>query len=228
MKPSDFLKGIVKKAVKDVYALDVEDVFLERPDNKELGDYATNVAFKISQSVGQSPMDAANSLCYRILDNDIHEEIFGSEVKIFDSVKAVAPGFINFVITKEWLIYVLNKVIQDDVSYGSGERIDKKVMIEYTDPNPFKVFHVGHLMTNTVGESLARLFEFSGYQTKRANYQGDVGMHVAKSIWGMEKKMVDEGKSLEDLKRLTLRERVAFLGQSYSLGATLFEESEEV
>jgi arginyl-tRNA synthetase len=61
-------------------------------------------------------------------------------------------------------------------------------MVEYTDPNPFKEFHIGHLMTNVIGEAIARLFEATGAKVSRANYQGDVGPHVAKAIWGKQQK----------------------------------------
>src|SRR3989344_6101701 len=61
-------------------------------------------------------------------------------------------------------------------------------MVEYTDPNPFKEFHVGHLMSNAIGESIARLLEVSGAKVIRANYQGDVGPHVAKALWGKRQK----------------------------------------
>ncbi len=59
-------------------------------------------------------------------------------------------------------------------------------MVEYTQPNPFKAMHVGHLMSNTLGEAISRLIEYSGADTKRANYQGDIGPHVAKAIWGLQ------------------------------------------
>ena len=61
-------------------------------------------------------------------------------------------------------------------------------MVEYTDPNPFKEFHIGHLMSNTIGEAISRLYELSGAEVCRANYQGDVGVHVAKAIWGKQQK----------------------------------------
>lgn len=57
-------------------------------------------------------------------------------------------------------------------------------MVEYTDPNPFKTFHIGHLMNNAIGESVSHIVEFSGAEVRRANYQGDVGLHVARAIWG--------------------------------------------
>ncbi len=95
-------------------------------------------------------------------------------------------------------------------------------MVEYTDPNPFKVFHIGHLMTNVIGESLARLAEFSGAEVKRANYQGDVGLHVAKALWGMMQtrdEMPNEGASLT--------ERTDYLGRSYARGAAAYDEKED-
>ena len=56
-------------------------------------------------------------------------------------------------------------------------------MVEFTDPNPFKEMHIGHLMSNVIGESVSRLVDFSGATLARANYEGDVGPHVAKALW---------------------------------------------
>ena len=100
---------------------------------------------------------------------------------------------------------------------ATGPLRGQKVLFEYTDPNPFKVFHIGHLMSNAIGESLSRLFEFSGAEVKRANYQGDVGMHIAKSIWGVFTKLEQESMTLDDLEQKLLPDRVAFLGQAYAL-----------
>ena len=86
-------------------------------------------------------------------------------------------------------------------------------MVEYTDPNPFKEFHIGHLMSNAIGESIARLCEFSGAEVKRANYQGDVGPHVAKAIWGIQKLGIDASDS-------------AALGKAYATGVAAYESDE--
>jgi arginyl-tRNA synthetase len=84
-------------------------------------------------------------------------------------------------------------------------------MVEYTDPNPFKPFHIGHLMSNAIGESISRLVEFQGAKTVRACYQGDVGLHVAKAIYGMQK--VKEGSNY-----------IAYLGDAYVFGAKEYED----
>lgn len=103
------------------------------------------------------------------------------------------------------------------------EGIKKRVMVEFTDPNPFKELHIGHLYSNAVGESLSRLYEAVGWEVKRADYFGDVGMHVAKSIWGMKKLLGDEKRSLRDIEGLSCSERIHWLGRAYSLGSTAYE-----
>jgi arginyl-tRNA synthetase len=100
-------------------------------------------------------------------------------------------------------------------------------MVEYTDPNPFKEMHIGHLMSNTIGESLVRLFEASGAEVKRACYQGDVGLHVAKSDW-MQHKMAEENKSLDSLRGDSLKVRQQFMGQAYAMGSSKYETEEVV
>lgn len=88
--------------------------------------------------------------------------------------------------------------------------------MEYTDPNPFKEFHIGHLFTNAVGESIARLFMMNGADTKRVNYQGDVGLHVAHALWGMRQlQLTPEGN-------FTAKD----LGKAYALGATAYKIDE--
>lgn len=97
-------------------------------------------------------------------------------------------------------------------------------MLEFTDPNPFKEFHIGHLYTNIIGESLSRLLSAAGAQVKRANYQGDVGLHVAKAVYGMQQKLRAEGLELSEVEKKTLKDRAKFLGESYALGARVYEE----
>lgn len=87
-----------------------------------------------------------------------------------------------------------------------------------------KVFHLGHLRNLITGESVARLLENVGYTVKRVNYQGDVGMHIAKSLWGIFHLLPE----FEEAKNKSVDEKVAFLGKAYALGATKFEEDEKI
>lgn len=90
-------------------------------------------------------------------------------------------GFINFWLTKEELIKKMNPKAENNSLAG------KKIMVEFAHPNTHKQFHIGHLRNITLGETVSRLLTICGAKIIRANYQGDVGMHVAKALWGVQK-----------------------------------------
>ncbi len=100
----------------------------------------------------------------------------------------------------------------------------KRIMVEFADPNPFKEFHIGHLRNISLGESYCRLLEAVGHDVRRVNYQGDVGMHVAKSLWGLWQ----NAKLKDQISKTSIpQEKAKLLGQAYALGATKFEEDEK-
>ncbi len=90
----------------------------------------------------------------------------------------------------------------------------KRIMVEYTQPNPLKVFHIGHLMSNAIGESISRIVEANGAEVFRANYQGDVGLHIGKALYGMQAFGYDGTD-------------IAKVGEAYAYGHTKYEEDEE-
>jgi arginyl-tRNA synthetase len=144
-----------------------------------------------------------------------------------EQVKIIRPGFINIYLSKKYLTSQLKTIVTNE-QYGNSDILKgKKIMCEFTDPNPFKEMHIGHLYSNTIGESLSRLLLSQGADLKRVNYQGDVGMHVAKSIWGLKHMMDADKLSIEDLEKKPLSARVKYLGQAYAKGATAYEENEE-
>ncbi len=223
------LEKYIKDIVKKVYKLKVETVRIEHPENPVHGDFSTNISLVLASELKQPPLEVAKKLSYEMQENPLELERGGKKAKVFESVEMAPPGFINFTLTHDWLSNVLFEIALEGDSYGSSDLLKKsKTMIEYTDPNPFKVFHAGHLMTNTIGESLARIYEFCGAEVKRANYQGDVGIHVANSIWGLIKKMSKDNITLVDLEKMDLQKRIEYLGQAYSLGATAYEEDKTV
>ncbi|PIR05197.1 MAG: arginine--tRNA ligase, partial [Candidatus Liptonbacteria bacterium CG11_big_fil_rev_8_21_14_0_20_35_14] len=87
-----------------------------------------------------------------------------------------------------------------------------------------KAFHIGHFRGITIGESLVRLFEALGYKVVRANYQGDVGPHVAKSLWGV----LNMDEEYEKVKSLNNKEKAEFLGRAYAYASQQYEEKEGV
>ncbi len=172
----DRLTGLVKVAV-GAAGFGAEEVIIEHPGTMGLGDYATAVAFKIAKREGNNPREVAEKIMEKIEKDEY-----------VDKVEAAGAGFVNFYLSEKFFRESLIKVLEEGESFGRRESLTgKKVMVEYTDPNPFKEFHIGHLMSNTIGESLARIIEANGAEVKRANYQGDVGIHVAKAIWAAMK-----------------------------------------
>lgn len=189
---------------------------VEFPANFQMGDFASNVALKYAGKLHQQPMQIAESIVKNF-----------PQTEGIEKIDVVKPGFINFWISQPHVMRELQTVLAQKDAYGKSEKYKgKKILLEYTDPNPLKEFHIGHLFSNIVGESLARLHEYAGAEVKRANYQGDVGMHVAKSLWGMKQKMNTKHVSLEELEKKPLQDRIKFLGESYVEGAQQFEENQ--
>lgn len=222
------LQDHFKQVVKDVFGLDVESIHIEHPENPDFDDLATNISMVLAPQLKQDPLEIAKKLVYKLKENPLMFKLNGEMRPVFEKVEFAPPGFINLRFANEWLNSVLFNVTLGEKNYGAGDSwYEKKVLVEYTDPNPFKLFHVGHVMTNTIGESLARIFEFLGAKVKRVNYQGDVGIHVANSIWGLNKKMIKDNITLVDLKKMELEKRMEYLGQAYTLGVENYEKDEE-
>jgi arginyl-tRNA synthetase len=101
----------------------------------------------------------------------------------FKRVEAL-KGYLNLYFSSaEFSQRVVDRVLQDGADFGRHSPRDERVMVEFSNPNTHKAFHVGHLRSAILGESLARILEFAGYEVVRANYVGDMGLHVIKWLW---------------------------------------------
>lgn len=235
------IRSVIEKAVSELFTqVDMTQITLkiEHPENKDYGDYSTNLALILSGTLKIKPLDVAGNL-ERKIDEYIRQhqtisliphskELKKTMVKVSDvleMVKSAPPGFLNFYVSLPYLSNQLERVLTTKKPVRTIQNL--KVMVEFTDPNPFKIFHIGHLYSNAVGESISRTLEHLGAQVKRANYFGDVGMHVAKSLWGLKELLAAEKLTLTSLGKKDLRFRVEFLGRAYVLGATAYEEKEK-
>ena len=202
------IKVIEKLLFESAVKAGIENPKIEliHPEDISHGDYSCNVALMYSKQVKISPKDLASKIAGYANE---------SKTKDISSVDVAGPGFINIKISDS---YFSNKIVEISENPELFGKInideDREVMVEYTDPNPFKVFHIGHLMTNTIGESLSRIAEFTGAKVIRACYQGDVGMHVAKTIWAILK----DGDYKDDIK---------YLGEMYVVGSNKFDTDEQ-
>ena len=209
------IRDLVNSSLRKL-ELEIVEFSVTHPKEESHGDYSVNVAMILAKQVGKNPRDLAQEIV----------EILNKEQRtsnIVQKIEVAGPGFINFYLKTEFLIDEAKKAVE--AGYGRNDKLAaQKTMVEFTDPNPFKEFHIGHLMSNTIGESLCRIFEANGATVKRVNYQGDIGLHVAKSIWGWQRKMSEDGMSLEKLSVLGIKERIVYLGAAYAYGATKYEE----
>lgn len=197
------IRAAVTRALSSAGVGDVSFA-VEWPADPSHGDYATNVAMAAAKALGKNPRELATELAPLI------QEELGKDAS---SVEVAGPGFINITLARAHFTEGLKEAAERD-GWGSGSANEgKRIMVEYTDPNPFKEMHIGHLMSNIIGESVSRILASSGAVVVRANYQGDVGPHVAKAIWGLRKMDVKEpGNAAE-------------LGKAYAQGSRAYEES---
>lgn len=198
---------------------------LQATADEKFGDYSSNLAFRLGKARKMAPMAVAESLAKELAKKD------GG--KFFARVVAAAPGFINFMLQPAMFHEELRTVLKLKNKYGRNNTLKtEKTIVEYTDPNPFKEFHIGHLMSNTIGEALSRIVEWNGAEVKRACYQGDVGMHVAKAVWGWAQ--TEKNGFFPDVpfEKWTLEARVNFWGGCYKKGSAAFdlgrEEAKEI
>jgi arginyl-tRNA synthetase len=211
------MKTTITQAIqKALEAEGIQDtvVHVGIPTDQKHGDYTSNVAMVVARKIGKNPLEIAEGIKGTL------SEMAVSGIR---DIQVVKPGFLNFWLDQEFIITRLNDRATEK-GHTELPREPKKVMVEFTDPNPFKEFHIGHLYSNIVGESLSRLLEAEGDAVWRVTYQGDVGLHVAKSVWGMIKKMGEEKVTIADLAKNSLNDRVKFMGAAYALGSTHYAE----
>lgn len=201
------LAQAVQAASKELFDVDVE-VSLSRPD-EQFGDYATNVALQLSKPLRENPREIAENIAVKIREN---------AVKIVSDVSVAGPGFLNITFTDEALQKLANGA-------PSQPFLGQTIVTEYSDPNPFKPLHAGHLYTTLVGDTIARLVQNAGAETIRLNFGGDVGRHVGTSMWAIISDL--GGEHPEKLDKIPEDERPAWLGRMYAQGYAAFEENEQ-
>ncbi|MDQ5922622.1 MAG: arginyl-tRNA synthetase [Patescibacteria group bacterium] len=188
------------------------EVSLEHPEELKNGDYSTNIALVYAKEVKSNPRELAEK---------IKQELEKNLPKEIAKVEVAGAGFINFYLSRDFFVDSIKEIIKKRDAWGRGEGLHgKKIIVEYTDPNPFKPFHIGHLMTNAIGESLSRIMEYSGANVVRANYQGDVGPHVAKAIYGM----LGAGAPKDENAPVSLL--ASYIGECYAKGSDAYDTDE--
>lgn len=201
----------ISQIVRELFDSEAE-AKLTRPE-LEFGDYATNVALQIAKPLGKNPREVAEAIAQKLRESGD-----------FSEVSVAGPGFINIRVTQELLAGELQKMISEP-DYGRSHLYDNKVVItEYSDPNPFKVLHAGHFYTSVVGAAISQLIESAGGTVHRVNFGGDVGMHVAKTMWAIIQNL--GGEHPEKLTDIPEDGRSEWMAARYVEGTNAYEDDE--
>lgn len=193
--------------------LDIKDenVTLTHPTDLSHGDYATNIALRLANKLKMSPLELAEKIAKAVPKSEL-----------IDRVEVLKPGFINIHLSPTQLIAELKRSSTKEFDLGKQFKAkNNHILLEFGQPNTHKTPHIGHLFSYTFGESLARLTETVGNKVTRINYQGDIGLHVAKCLYGFN------GSDCEKYQNESGEELVNILQKCYQLGATAYEEDTE-
>ncbi len=210
----DKLQKLIKESLKKL-GIKNEITDFKHPANPEYGDYATGIALKLAKKIGKNPMLIAEKIAKNI-----------PQVDFVSRIEVVKPGFINFWIADSFLLaeakkYRENKIIYPKITFGK----EAKVMVEFAHPNTLKLFHIGHLRNIITGEAVVRILEAVGNRVVRTNYQGDVGLHIAKTLWRLKKIVKTEGETI--LQSKDLLKNIKLLGKAYAEGNKAYETNEK-
>lgn len=196
----------MEKITKNIAAV-VKELFKEQVDveltrtDEQFGDYATNVALRLSKKIGQNPRELAQ----KIVDSLKSEDISKAEV--------AGPGFINLTLSDELLLKL--------AAPTPNARTSEVIVIETNNPNPFKAMHIGHAFNAILGDTIANLLDRKFNDVHRVSYHGDVGAHVGRSMYSLLKYVGDDASKLDDIPE---SERNQFMSKMYAEGTKAYKD----
>lgn len=138
----------------------------------------------------------------------------------FEKAEAI-NGYINLYFKSQLFAKrVVDTVIESGAEFGRGEDNDKTLMVEYSQPNTHKAFHVGHLRNMVLGSSVCDILEFAGNKVIRTNYIGDIGLHVIKWLWNYMNNHAEETPPSDCMTR--------WMGGLYAEASKLLDENPDL
>jgi len=178
----------------------IPDIKLETPNNKDNGDYATNIAMQLTKLAKKPPRAIAEAILEK-LNTD------GTSI---ESIEIAGPGFINIKLKTDYLGGIVKTVLEQGENYGRSNFGNKqKVQVEFVSANPTGDLHLGHARGASLGDSLSNVLDFAGYDVAREYYINDAGNQVhnlANSVearyfqaLGLDKEMPEDGYQGPDI-----------------------------
>jgi len=168
--PKARLATLVEQAVRAAFPeAPATAVDLDRPKNRDHGDFATNVALQLARHVGRKPREVAEAIVKALPASG---EIARCEI--------AGPGFINFTLATGARFAVVGEVLAAGAAFGRADRhAGQKIMVEFVSANPTGPLHVGHGRQAALGDAISTLLEWQGWRVTREFYYNDAGNQIA-------------------------------------------------
>ena len=144
------------------------EVTLERPSNREHGDYATNVALRRAPTLRRPPQDVAAELAGHVMT-----------LPAVERAEVAGPGFVNLWLAKEWYADALEEILDRGTDFGAGSPAEReRIQVELVSANPTGPITVASARNGAYGDAVARLLEFAGHEVAREYYYNDAGRQM--------------------------------------------------
>lgn len=171
------LEGEIRRALAGMGVEEPVEIELERPRNPEHGDFATNVAMALARPLRRAPRQIAEEIVQRL-------DLSGGGIR---AAEVAGPGFINFHLATDFLQDGLAEIVREGARYGrSAAGAGRPVMVEFVSANPTGPLHIGHGRQAALGDAVAELLSWSGWNVYREFYYNDAGEQIARltrSVW---------------------------------------------
>lgn len=177
------LKNIIEQAVKKAVSngalpeAEMPQFNIEKPANKDNGDYSTNVAMAGARAFKKAPKMIAEAIVSCI-------DLDGTA---FDRVEIAGPGFMNFFLSQQFYSNVLKDVFSCGKDYGKSDYGQgKRVLVEFVSANPTGPMHIGNARGGAIGDCLASVLDWAGFSVNREFYVNDAGNQIEKFATSLE------------------------------------------
>ena len=177
------LKSLINKAVThaieagELPEADIPDFIIETPANKANGDYSSNVAMAGARAFKKAPRMIAESIVKHLNLTDT----------VFDKAEIAGPGFLNFFLSQKYYSEILKDVFDCGENYGKSDfGQGKKVLVEFVSANPTGPMHIGNARGGAIGDCLASVLDWAGYDVSREFYVNDAGNQIEKVATSLE------------------------------------------
>jgi len=181
------IKKIIKEAIENLQKegklpeFQIPEIVVEKPKEKNYGDYATNIALLVAKELKRSPTDIASMIDLRFNNDDatLRGVRLKASRRIFEKIEVVPLGFINFFINENYLQKQLKEILKQKDKFGSLKTgKNKKIQVEFVSANPTGSLTIGNARGGPLGDTLGNILKKAGFKVERAYYINDFGNQI--------------------------------------------------